>query len=541
MLTVLQRCFPYLIICIIGFILYVKVLFFGLTYLDDNVWLLDYGWFFKDLSNAVSFFTKSDFISGAFYRPILNFSFMMDAQIGGEKPFIYHLTNIIVHLFNSCLVFHLFNRLGYERKVTLSFALIFLTHPVFAQAIAWIPGRTDSLLGSFVFLSFIAFINWLDKGKITNFGLHVLFLIGALLVKETAISLPVVCMLYAWLIKGRTVSSQKWQIVLWALVLGVWYFIRSSIISPTSHVSLITAASSIFSNLPAVISYVGKIILPVNLSVLPILKDTNFIYGIVSVIILTFGVVLSKHKRNNYLIFGLVWFLVFLLPSLIISFLTHEYRVYVPMIGFMMIILEMDIIRLLKQSQRRWVAASVVIIGIFFITTWNYSYQYKDRLTFWRNAVNTWPRSPLAQRNLGAMYFLTNQWDMAEIQFQKALALNPSEKMAHNNLGLIYMNQERFQEAEAQYLAEIKINPTYDTVYFNLGVLYYKVNQWDKAEMLWKKTIELNYKYIDAYKNLIVLYVNSGRMKEAAFYIARVIEKGVVLPEQYVDIMRQYQ
>ena len=39
------------------------------------------------------------------WLPLLWISFMVDTAIGGLKPFIYHLTNVILHTFNTGLLF----------------------------------------------------------------------------------------------------------------------------------------------------------------------------------------------------------------------------------------------------------------------------------------------------------------------------------------------------------------------------------------------------------------------------------------------------
>jgi len=58
------------------FLLYQKILSFELTYLDDNVWILDYQWYLSNINNLPQFFIQPDLISSVFYRPLLSLSFM---------------------------------------------------------------------------------------------------------------------------------------------------------------------------------------------------------------------------------------------------------------------------------------------------------------------------------------------------------------------------------------------------------------------------------------------------------------------------------
>src|SRR3954469_18143522 len=59
-----------------------------------------------DLSKIKLAFTTDAFLgtNATFYRPLQTVSFMLDALIGGPKPFIYHLTNLILHIVCSLLL-----------------------------------------------------------------------------------------------------------------------------------------------------------------------------------------------------------------------------------------------------------------------------------------------------------------------------------------------------------------------------------------------------------------------------------------------------
>jgi len=340
----LSSWFSYLLIIFLGSLIYFKSLFFDFTYLDDNVWILDYQWFLKNIHNCFHLFTHPDFISKSFYRPVLTLSFMLDAQWSGTSPFGYRLTDLGIHLLSSCLLLNILKRLKYSQELALSFALIFTVHPVFTQAVAWIPGRTDSLLGLFVLSSFIFFLSFLDRKQWSHYAGHVFFLILALLTKETAVVLPVICFLYLYLIHETKIPKIKY-LVSWFIILAVWGIIRTKIVMATNDITLSHAVMSLFQNLPALIPYIGKVFLPLNLSVLPILEDMSFVYGWISIGIITLLLLFSKNKRGKYVFFGLLWFLVFLLPSLVVSFLKHEYRLYLPMIGCMIVLLETDLIK----------------------------------------------------------------------------------------------------------------------------------------------------------------------------------------------------
>ena len=480
---------PFFWIVGIGFLLYVPTLFFNFTYLDDNNLILDNQYFLSNLANVFQSFLTDVFLifnhSAFYYRPLLTISLIFDYQIGGASPLIYHFSNVIFHLISSCLVFVFLTKLNYKKTLSFLFSIIFLIHPVLTQAVAWIPGRNDSLLAIFILSTFIFFINYLKKKKVSSFILSLIFFGLALFTKESAILVLPIMFFYLYFFYKK---ENKFFFNLFYFFIGsigitsLWIILRYITLKDSVSLTLIEMIKSVFLNSPAIIQFIGKIFLPFNLSVLPVIQDTTFLY---------------KEKRWNYILLGLGWFFAFLLPSfirpnsaLVADFIEH--RLYVPIIGIFIILLETDFIKKIDLKKK---STLIIIGGLIFtlgVITVVHSVNFANRLAFWNNAARNSPHYPLAHRNLGAMEYLDGNMDNAEKEFRAALALNPNEEMAHNNLGLVYVNQNKLEEAEEEYKKELKINPYYDNTYYNLGLLYWQQKKYDEAIKNWKKTLELN-------------------------------------------------
>src|SRR3982751_5336961 len=84
---------------------------------DDREILKQHYFIIGDLSKIKLAFTTDAFLgtNGSFYRPLQTVSFMLDAFIGGPKPFIYHFTNLVLYIVGSLCVFWLLLTLGYQR------------------------------------------------------------------------------------------------------------------------------------------------------------------------------------------------------------------------------------------------------------------------------------------------------------------------------------------------------------------------------------------------------------------------------------------
>ncbi|MEI6155458.1 MAG: glycosyltransferase family 39 protein, partial [Deltaproteobacteria bacterium] len=125
---------------------------------------------------------------------------MLDANSGSDIVRTSHITNIMLHLLASCLVFMLLIKLGAGRTSATLFSILFVVHPMSAPAVAWIPGRNDVLLAVFLIPAFMFFIDYLKTGRKRYLILNLLFFSAGLLTKETALVLLPPELLYSCLI-----------------------------------------------------------------------------------------------------------------------------------------------------------------------------------------------------------------------------------------------------------------------------------------------------------------------------------------------------
>lgn len=535
--------YPLIVLAVLGILLYGQTLFFDFTYLDDNTLILNNQVFLSSWQNIFSAFQTDVFHlfnhSASYYRPILTIVFMFGYHITGAAPFAYHLIALSLHILAVILSFIFFKKLGYKKTLSFFVALIFLVHPVLVQAVAWVPGLNDSLLAVFMLASFFNFFNFLEKNRQKYFWWSLLFFALAIFSKETALfSLPIF-IYFAWMIKkdlGIFIRRKKIAVGFLAVTV-VWFFLRHFALRNNAPLELGYALKSVFGNLAAIVQYAGKIFFPFNLSVLPIIQNTTFLWGILAMVVLSVLFFITKDKRWSFIFFGAAWFFIFLLPSfirpnpnLVADFIEH--RLYLPILGFFVVMLELEPLRRWREEKKNHIAIALAVILLFGFLTIFHSRDFSNRMAFWKQASQTSPDYPLSRRNLGAMYYLDGDLDAAQKEFEAALRLHPEEEMAHNNLGLIYMQKNELEKAEEEYKEEIAINPYYDDAYFNLGLLYYKKEQIESAEESWKKTLSINPTHTGALGALANLEYNRGNYKNAAMYVEVMARLGAPLPPQ---------
>jgi hypothetical protein len=537
----LRAWLPYILIACSGFILYAKTLNFDFVDYDDRHLIVSNQKFISDIGNIPQAFFRDVFdveffrSSKSYYRPLLTASLIIDAQAGGTSPAVYHFTNILYHVTASCLLLLLLRRLGYEQWPAAIMSLIFTVHPLLSQAVAWIPGRNDSLLAVFVLLSFISFIRLIETDSIKYYLLHMAALLAALFTKETALGLIAVSALYALIFMKARIKTWKGILVAagWTAAVLLWLILRSSAIKNTS-VTLTHILKSIFLNSPGLIQYFGKIFLPVNLTVYPIMQDISLIYGIAALILVSIAVFFSGHKNMRMVLFGGVWFLVFILPSLIsaepgANSMFLEHRAYVPMMGIVILIMETDVIKKIRAGFSITAVILLLTAGLFGYISFSHSDAMKDSFSYWSDAVAGSPHSAVARINLGDRYYALRRLDLAEKEFRKAIELDPARPLAHNNLGRIFAVKGMFKEAEQEFRKELEIDPDSDKALYNLGTLNYDLGRIESAVDYWQKAVQVNPYNINANRFLAVYYYRKGMHREADRYIERLNEMGINL------------
>src|SRR4051794_35258785 len=88
------------------------------------------------------------------YFPLTYTTFRVERALWGLNPFGFHCVNILLHVANALLVWHLLARL----KIAGAWlaAAIFALHPVQVESVAWITERKNVLMCLFFLLALIA-------------------------------------------------------------------------------------------------------------------------------------------------------------------------------------------------------------------------------------------------------------------------------------------------------------------------------------------------------------------------------------------------
>ena len=130
--------------------------------------------------------------TGNYYRPVLQASYLFDMHFWGAAPSSMHLENVLLHIFNTLLLFAC-ARLVFKcfdstsQWPPLLAALFFAFHPVNTEAVNWIAGRSDLLACFFVLLATWLLLFALINRRPLYACLSLLPLVPGVFSKETAV------------------------------------------------------------------------------------------------------------------------------------------------------------------------------------------------------------------------------------------------------------------------------------------------------------------------------------------------------------------
>ena len=103
------------------------------------------------------------------YWPATNSTFWLEWRLWGTSPTGYHLTNLILHILESLLIWIILRKLSIPGAILA--AMIFAVHPVNVESVAWISQRKESMAMLFFLLSILWYLK-ADMHTFSSFILH---------------------------------------------------------------------------------------------------------------------------------------------------------------------------------------------------------------------------------------------------------------------------------------------------------------------------------------------------------------------------------
>jgi len=514
-----------LFIAIVTFFCYNYSLHNQFTNWDDNEYVDDNP-YIKNLTSENVKMILFHNITHNYYHPITMLSLATNYHFSKMDPFGYYLTNIVFHIFNTCLMFFMILMLleamqkkGYgemkskEWLATLG-ALCFGLHPMHVESVSWLAERKDVLYCFFYFLGLMAYVKYTKEDKIKWMVYAVILYICSLASKPLAVVFPLSLFAIDILLKrpiGRKIFMEKSPFFLISLVGGIWAWHAQK----TGGAIASLHAYSLFHRLLFVshnfMTYFIKAFVPLNLCSLypyPVI-DANgalpVMYYLSPFIVLAIvggGLYLSYRSGENYfrvVIFGFSFFLVNL--AIILQFIPVGYAImadrytYIAYFGifFMLIYFVQQLWQRVPVSHIPVQAGMGLFLCILSSSSYNRTKVWHNTETMWADVIKQYPdRDELAYNSLGSYYFGKGDFDAAFGYYQTAISMNTQDAKVYSNIGNIYAMRRQLGEAFKAYKQALKIDSNDVVTYLDIGVTYSSVGKYDSAETDYNRAYSLD-------------------------------------------------
>ncbi len=485
--------------------------------------------------------------SGASYRPLFWLSLALDRQLWELRPVGFHLTNLLLHLFNGVLLFSLLRRLRLATFAATAAALLWLSLPINSEAVAWISARAYLLCLFFLLLSLLATVRYLEGlGPINLVGAFTAA-VAALLSHESGVLILPFAALVIALSSRDNFQSLKTRPALTLLAadlaaFGVFFALRVAV---GVHGADGPAAFTAFAI--TLWRYLGWVFLPIHMSVE---RSTSTPPNTLSVAAaLAWAALLALIALTAYLwrrippaAFGLTWLLLALAPFCGLVFLYQgmaERFAYIASIGVAIAIVSLCSVR---SRLRPFVLGAVVLWAIWGI------YRLETRLSDWsspvklyRDSLEATPNSSALLFNLGFTLREAGNLSEAVTAYQNAIRLSPRYQRAYASLGETYTRMGRLEEAREAFQQALSLNPADAGTTLNLAVVLHQSGHNDEAEREFRHAIALAPNNSDAYTDLGVLLYEQGHANEAARMFQSAIDRNATDPTPYFNLAILYQ
>ncbi len=406
-----------LIIIAFGFILYSGILD-NSAHFDDTFWQKVGG--IRDLSDPGAIFNINPL------RSVVFFSFAIQYSLNGFDLSWYYLFNILVHIINSLLVYSLVVTTlstpmvkdeGWQKHAKLiAFfcGLIFISHPIMTQAVAYIYQRLASLATMFYLAAilFYAKARLSEKKKVFYFILTGLSLIMGLFTKEITITIPLMIVMYELIFfrKNFSFKNKYFIIACFALLAAAVALFYSGFIQNISAGNLsgnllyytsekLNSYNYLLTQFRVVADYLRMLFLPIaqNLDYEYSLSNSLFDLVVISTMLLHIGVISFAEyifKKNRLITFAIFWFYLTLsVESSIIPIkdVINEHRLYLPMFGFALFLITTLYKFLAVKSIKPFVVVSSLLVLIYSTLTINRLAVWETETTLWSDVIEKSP------------------------------------------------------------------------------------------------------------------------------------------------------
>lgn len=445
------------------------------------------------------------------YHPVTVATLAANYAMTGLDASSYLITNLLLHLINTGLVFYFIWLISGRKLWVAAFtALVFGIHPMHVESVAWVSERKDVLYTLFFLLSLIQYWYFLNNKNRKNLVYCFVFFGLSILSKPAAIILPgILFLLDYWFGRGSW-KDHLVEKIPFLLVSIVMAFVTVKIQSKTAIAGLdfYPLWTRFFFATYTSMMYIVRFFVPYPLSAFhpfPMTRAMPLPMMVSPVVMVALLAFVWFKRKNKLIVFCFFFFMINLilvvqLVSIGGTLLSERYT-YVPYIG-LAFLLGMLLDKYAANKPLLWGIPGAALL-VFGVMTFQRTKVWKNSDTLWTDTIKHFPTASVPRTNR-ANYLISisarpeNKAKQAEL-LQRALEdCNESLKTkfnhakAYENRQNIYLrlNKDTLALADANML--IHFEPKNRLGYYTKGAVYQRFNMPDSALKYLNKCLEIN-------------------------------------------------
>ena len=466
------------------------------------------------------------------WHPLTWLSHMADCELYGLRPAGHHITNLLLHILNTLLLFWVFRKMTGSVWPSAFVAAVFAIHPLHVESVAWVAERKDVLSTLFWLGTMIAYVRYTERSSMGNSVLVALLFGLGLMAKPMLVTLPFVLLLldYWPLRRFDTFSIRRLvgeKIPLFVLAAGssVITFLVQQKGGAVIELENISVASRLGNALVSYVGYIGKMIYPSGLAVLyPYPAEGVGSWRPLVAVALLAGLTLFFIRlaaKQRYVLVGWLWYLITLVPVIGIvqvggQAMADRYT-YIPSIGIFVVVAWGLGDLLSRWKYKRAVLSIFALIAILLATlaTRNQVAHWRNTLALYKHTLDVTENNHVIHSNYAIALNEEGRTDEAIEHYQQALKIEPDHADAHYNLGVVFEKMGNFEQAIKHYQQLLKLEPDSTEVHYNLGVVLGIMGKREQAIAHYQRALKIKPDYAEAHYNLGVVLWKTGKREQA--------------------------
>lgn len=454
-----------------------------------------------------------------YYRPIMNLSMMVENKLWGfHNPGIC-LMNISI--FSLSLIF-LFVFLKFQtifEDFPLLCTALFAFLPLNADNVVWGASRCDLFLLLWGLLTLIFFHLQLLKNSKFYYFLSLFFFTLGMFSKETFLLFIPILAVYEWAYNKRLSWLRQ---VAFIMISATFFIVKHWVLQ---LISLETQRMpSLFENIHLIFStlgyYVRILFYPIQFPRFTfnseVLNPKYLILGIGSFLAIAAYLLITRFKKNVIPLALMVFFLIpfiWLVFSKLWPFKISARYMMIPSIG----VIWLFCLSLGKLKRYLRYLICLALIAVFLPYLLQFSFSYKNEITYWTDGYNAHPHNSIAFLMLARSYYDADKKITAYYYLKESLKY-PVDSLTASHISVLFASLEYLRcdyPAALLWLDRYRASLTYDARRLRSSI---QLAQGDieSAEQILLKLMQQYPEKLLAYQILFNAYIGQTKWDEAA-------------------------